>query len=39
MSQDHVYIYEDVVKQVGAIFELGSALASGLVRAITKDQS
>ncbi len=30
---------EDVLKQVGTIFELESAFASGLVRAIKKDKS
>ncbi len=32
-------MYKDVVKQVGTIFELGSAFASGLVKAIKKDKS
>ncbi len=38
MGQDRIYVYEDVVKQVGTIFELGSASASGLLRAIKKDK-
>ncbi len=39
VGQDCVYVYENVVKQVGAIFGLGSVFASGLVRAIRKDKS
>ncbi len=39
MGQDRVYVYENVVKQVGTIFELGSSFTSGLVRAIKKDKS
>ena len=39
MGQDYVYIYENVVKQGGTIFELRSAFASGLVKAIKKDKS
>ncbi len=39
VGQDCVYVYENVVKQVGTIFELGFAFVSGLVRAIKKDKS
>ena len=39
MGQDHVYVYEDMVKQVRIIFKLGSAFASGLVTAIKKNKS
>ncbi len=39
VGQDRVYVYDDVLKQVETIFKLGSAFASGLVRAIKKDKS
>ncbi len=39
MGKDRVYVYENVMKQIKTIFELGSAFASGLVRAIKKDKS
>lgn len=39
LGQDRVYIYKDVMKQVGVIFELGSVFASDLVRAIKKNKS
>lgn len=38
MGQDHVYVYEKVMKEVGIILELGSAFASVLVRMIKKDK-
>ena len=38
IDRDCVYVYKNVVKQVGTIFELGSAFASGLARAIKKDK-
>lgn len=39
VGQDRIDIYVDVVKQVETIFELGSAFASGLAKAIKKDKS
>ncbi len=39
IGQDCVYVYNDMVKQVEAIFELWSAFASGLTKAIKKDKS
>ncbi len=39
MGQDHIYVYRGVVKQVGAIFELGFVFISSLMRAIRKDKS
>ncbi len=39
MGQNRIYVYEDVVKQVGTIFELRSAFTSGLVRVIKKNKS
>ena len=39
ISQNNVYVYEDVVKQVGTIFELRLVFASDLIKAIKKDKS
>lgn len=39
VGQDRIYVYEDVVKQVGYIFEIGSTSASGLVKTMKKDKS
>ena len=39
VGQDHIYVYKDVVKQMGFIFELGSIFTSGLVTTIKKNKS
>lgn len=39
MSQDRIYVYEDMMKQVEITFELGSVFAFGWVTAIKKDKS
>lgn len=39
VDQDRIYVYEDVLKQLRNIFELGSAFMSSLVKAIKKDKS
>ena len=38
-DQDRVFVYEAMVKQLKTIFELGSAFAIGLVKAIKKNKS
>ena len=38
-DEEHVALYVDVVKQVKKIFDLGSAFAEGLIKAIKKDKS
>ena len=38
IGRNHLYVYEDVVKQVETIFEIEFAFASHLLRAIKKDK-